>query len=166
MGPPASASASPGPTPPSAKLNKKTSPKRKVSTSALATTPNGGPAVPIYQATPSGNEVNAPSTTGSAASSNGKISTTPVPIPRLPGMTPHQAAAQAMKQTPIPAYPFPQAPPNGVPAAHSADIPMPDAAALPQAELAGTQEFPDVPGSESMEFMEKMMANLRKVSHD
>lgn len=26
-----------------------------------------------------------------------------------------------------------------------------------------TQEFPDVPGSESMEFMEKMMANLRRV---
>ena len=33
-------------------------------------------------------------------------------------------------------------------------------------ESVGTQDFPDVPGSESMEFMEKMMANLRKLSNN
>jgi hypothetical protein len=29
---------------------------------------------------------------------------------------------------------------------------------------SGRQEFPDVPGTESMEFMERMMANLRRVA--
>lgn len=88
-----------------------------------------------------------------------------------------------MKQTPIPAPIFGQAPSSGLSmvqtpspvnggpmtqATQSIDVAMPDAAPLSQVEveLAGTQEFPDVPGSESMEFMEKMMANLRRVSHD
>lgn len=45
-------------------------------------------------------------------------------------------------------------------ASEGSDVAMLDEVAGP----VGMQDFPDVPGSESMEFMEKMMANLRKLS--
>lgn len=116
-----------------------------------------------------------PSSAGSPArNGSAKISTTPVPVPKFPVMTPHQAAARAQKASP----PMPntqqgqQASPGLVSAAPSGVQPIPvPAPSVPTAgamvtdalAAARTQEFPDVPGSESMEFMEKMMANLRRV---
>lgn len=34
-----------------------------------------------------------------------------------------------------------------------------------QPQTLSQQEFPDVPGSESMQFMERMMTNIRRMSH-
>jgi hypothetical protein len=114
-------------------------------------------------------------------------STAPVPIPKFPGMTPHQAAAQAAN-SPTPPHKE-QGPSHDIhprvaladatntAQQHVADQPtgVPDSihfsgtdSASPEwtrsAHQPVAQEFPDVPGSESMEFMEKMMANLRRVS--
>ena len=106
-----------------------------------------------------------------------KISTTPIPVPRFPGMTPHQAAARAaasQKTTPAglntqqvqeaaqdPVSVTPKDEQTITPT--EGDVPMTESPAS-QVQAAGrTLEFADVPGSESMEFMERMMANLRRV---
>jgi flagellum-specific peptidoglycan hydrolase FlgJ len=157
----------------------------------------------------------------------GKVSTTPVPLPRLPGMTPYQAAAQAhgahpeetrprsnpsdgppsmnaqmgtsslppMNINPMgyqhnsesvtrieesgpnrplaasttPTAPFP---PSNIPApsasTNDANIKVHGRESLADQTMLSTsnepQEFPDVPGCESMEFVERMMQNLRRAS--
>ena len=95
---------------------------------------------------------------GNLGQTNGaKVSTTPVPIPKFPGMTPHQAAAKLTQQRDLSL----EGGANGgseCGGMGNSSIPVPE-----EPMPLGTQEFPDVPGGESMEFMEKMMANLRRV---
>jgi len=96
-----------------------------------------------------------------------------VPIPKFPSMTPHQAAARAaasQKMTSM-ASNAPQAKQTGhgqgsaVANQGQSDLALSptNVPAVEARAAAGTQEFSDVPGTESMEFMERMMANLRRV---
>ena len=124
----------------------------------------------------------------SASTSLGRPLVAPVSVPKFTGMTPHQALAKAgfggLPPTPENAL--------GIIRPNSAHVPAGDipptkhvsfapcetgsvevghavqqAASRRQVDgAASPQEFPDVPGSESMEFMERMMANLRRVVQD
>ena len=122
--------------------------------------------------------VDTPGSAGSRGDNNAaKFSTTPVPVPKFPVMTPHQAAARAVASQPMeskgpntqqvrgaPLEPV-SVTPNAEKPTLSAegDVPMTGTLANQVSAPGGTLEFADVPGSESMEFMEKMMANLRRV---
>jgi hypothetical protein len=159
---------------------------------------------PVTQAPPA-----TPQDTPSAAKTSGKVSTTPVPLPKLPGMTPYQAASRAQAASPDLAQPNnapADVPKAGLlqkdqpihPPAHSdwgtdrhAPAPMEQTAGQMASEPSlppntadhdvpndavsqldrleptwsnGHQESPNVPGHESMEFVERMMQNLRRAS--
>ncbi|CAM1510462.1 Fc.00g007970.m01.CDS01 [Cosmosporella sp. VM-42] len=106
-----------------------------------------------------------------------KISTTPVPIPKLPGMAQKHLAAQSITPQPrqalsstqmpgIKAEPLGLSPPSQMQAAQAQQA-VSTATSQPSTGLPagyGPQEFADVPGGESMEFVERLMNNLRKVS--
>lgn len=122
----------------------------------------------------------------SASTPSRRPSVAPISVPKFIGMTPHQAAAKAS----FAGLP-PSTPENALGIIHPGSAHMPasampptkhvsfapcetgsveaglaveQAASRPQVDgAAAPQEFPDVPGSESMEFMERMMANLRRV---
>uniref|UniRef100_A0A8H7TRL2 [histone H3]-trimethyl-L-lysine(9) demethylase n=1 Tax=Bionectria ochroleuca TaxID=29856 RepID=A0A8H7TRL2_BIOOC len=105
---------------------------------------------------------------------------TPVPIPKFSGMTPHQAAAKAHPPTQvggkeselsIQVQPGPSTAITPVAMRDDTQIPQqamltPTKGSIDEIEPDSSgevQDFPDVPGRESMEFMERMMANLRRV---
>lgn len=106
-----------------------------------------------------------------------KISTTPVPVPKFPGM-PARPSAESQSDSAATLIALSRngessTQDNGAmkwkiisPGAHKTLSPTECSAQnvpAPAAQQTEPQEFPDVPGSESMEFMEKMMANLRRV---
>ncbi|UNI24603.1 hypothetical protein JDV02_010337 [Purpureocillium takamizusanense] len=96
-----------------------------------------------------------------------RMSTTPVPIPRLPGIS------QAATASPVPS---PQVENASVPEIGASSLDAPPQQALTSAISAPLdtqtsrvdeqkcQEFADVPGRGSMEFVERMMENLKKAS--
>lgn len=103
-----------------------------------------------------------------------KISKTPVPIPRLPGFVPasttREQAASPQKQVPA------QEQSTGQWTASSAQ----DDKVTPTNINPGTatqvvsgeqvvsfqpQDFPDVPGSESMKFMDSLLTNIRTIAY-
>lgn len=103
-----------------------------------------------------------------------------MPIPKFSGMTPHQAAAKAHPPTQvggkeselsIQVQPGPSTAITPVAMRDDTQIPQqamltPTKGSIDEIEPDSSgevQDFPDVPGRESMEFMERMMANLRRV---
>jgi hypothetical protein len=112
-------------------------------------------------------------------------STTPIPVPNFPmGMPSPAATKMSPARTPdaapvISGLEYSSTPSNTThPAAVSYNMAVDSSKAMPSQNLGAwqqqppnaksvtddaVQEFPDVPGSESMEFMENMMANLRRV---
>ncbi|KAH7133337.1 hypothetical protein B0J13DRAFT_481032 [Dactylonectria estremocensis] len=102
-----------------------------------------------------------------------KVSTTPIPIPQLPGMMnssgPMTQVSARLPATSLPASSQGQGKVSenhtGQPAQtthQTKDQPLAEASST-DAPFA-PQGFPDVPGCESMEFVERLMQNLRKVS--
>lgn len=91
--------------------------------------------------------------------------TTAAFVPRFPIVTPHQAAAKAaaaprpngaiIETAPAVPYAPAQTVPNMMPNLMQQSANLSD---------GGIQTFPDVPGGESMEFVERLMGNLRRVS--
>ncbi|KAF5672448.1 dna damage-responsive transcriptional repressor rph1 [Fusarium heterosporum] len=120
-----------------------------------------------------------------------RVSNTPVPIPRVPGLVP-QPVARPQHHTP----PQFTAVPQGLPAESSlrvgGSVPTSKAArrqtvsASQGSKLTITnqectphttspeknapfnkvQDFPDVPGKESMKFMERLLSNIRTIAHN
>ncbi|KAF4988896.1 hypothetical protein FGRMN_9477 [Fusarium graminum] len=120
-----------------------------------------------------------------------KVSNTPVPIPRVPGLVP-QPAARPQYHTP----PQFTAVPQGLPAESSSrvggTVPIPKAGRRQTASASQgskltitnqkytphtstteknapfnkVQDFPDVPGKESMKFMERLLSNIRTIAHN
>jgi hypothetical protein len=124
-----------------------------------------------------------------ASSPSGRPFVAPVSVPKFTGMTPHQAAAKASFAGLPPSTPenalgiispnSAYVPADAIPPTKhvsfapcesgsvEAGLAVQQAASRSQVDSAAAlQEFPDVPGSESMEFMERMMANLRRVVQD
>lgn len=119
------------------------------------------------------------------------ISNTPVPIPRLPGVPPtppsREPAALPQRQVPNQGQVIERVLPPGSgdsmlpvatqqqPASSAQDGKLPSTDTNPdnvsQAALTThavpflPQDFPDVPGSESMEFMASLLANIRTIAH-
>ncbi|KAF7547927.1 hypothetical protein G7Z17_g7384 [Cylindrodendrum hubeiense] len=98
-----------------------------------------------------------------------KVSTTPIPVPQLPGMMSQSGSVtQASAQTPAVSN-SEQGKATDNKTGQLAGTPS-EASNQPSAEpnsagaLIEPQDFPDVPGCESMEFVERLMQNLRKVS--
>lgn len=168
---------SPGASPSSSKLPTTQATGRLVATAVESQETQSRAATP--QPTGTAATVTTPGPAGSPTRDNaGRVSTTPVPIPKFPSMTPHQAAARAaasQKMTSMASNDTDtqkaqqkghgqgnntlanQGQPNL--ALSTTNVPQIEASAA-----SGRQEFPDVPGTESMEFMERMMANLRRVA--
>ncbi|POR34593.1 DNA damage-responsive transcriptional repressor RPH1 [Tolypocladium paradoxum] len=101
-------------------------------------------------------------------------STTPVPVPRLPGWSPPPAASQGPAPKPEAAILT-----EMVPTVVTADAQGPAPSGMyhdehdhnaqpPSGQTSSSanrqQEFADVPGCESMEFVERMMENLKRAS--
>lgn len=119
-----------------------------------------------------------------------KVSNTPVPIPRLPGLA-QQPASGPQQNAPLhsPAVlegHSTECPPSQIggtvqtseaarrqtsSASHGAGHSTANqerashAATLAKNTPSGTQEFPDVPGRESMKFMERLLVNIRTIAH-
>ncbi|KAL7761100.1 hypothetical protein ACKLNR_007635 [Fusarium oxysporum f. sp. zingiberi] len=91
-----------------------------------------------------------------------KVSKTPIPIPRLPGVAQisSQGSASASTQQQG-ASPFQDSKltPTGSNLVHAIDT-----TAQATSTSSGQQEFADVPGGESMEFMDRLMASIRTIA--
>ena len=103
---------------------------------------------------------------GAKASTPLRLSTTPVPVPRMPGMSPAAAASPSLTprvdgaSVPSTGVYCPCAPPQN-PTASSPAAQDEQAARVDERKH---QEFADVPGRGSMDFVERMMENLKKAS--
>lgn len=115
------------------------------------------------------------------------ISNTPVPIPRLPGVPPtppsREHAALPQRQVPNQGQLIERVLPSGsgdsmlpvttqqqsASSAQDGKLPFTDTnpgnASTTHVVPFQPQDFPDVPGSESMEFMDSLLANIRTIAH-
>jgi hypothetical protein len=91
-----------------------------------------------------------------------KVSKTPIPIPRLPGVAQisSQGSASASTQQQG-ASPFQD---SKLTSTGSNLVHAIDTTALATSTSSGQQEFADVPGGESMEFMDRLMASIRTIA--
>ncbi|RGP64111.1 DNA damage-responsive transcriptional repressor rph1 [Fusarium longipes] len=146
--------------------------------------PNSARKVQATQKSPSGEHTPCRQPLGA------KVSKTPVPVPRLPGSMPTPAtrgqAASPQTQVPNQCQPpvrlssqlgSPVSPSatqeqmalsvqDGKPTPASANPGItPQVESAKQAISPQPQDFPDVPGSESMKFMDGLLANIRTIAH-
>jgi len=91
-----------------------------------------------------------------------KVSKTPIPIPRLPGVaqisSQGSASASTQQQGTSP-FQDSKLTSTGSNLVHAIDT-----TALATSTSSGQQEFADVPGGESMEFMDRLMASIRTIA--
>ncbi|KAH6885771.1 hypothetical protein B0T10DRAFT_491569 [Thelonectria olida] len=116
----------------------------------------------------------APSPGTSATGMGSKISTTPVPVPQLPGIAQSPTSAQSSPVTTGQTASVPgsgrrtrsmsQVSPTGQQQSPPSAPPPQQAGVSSDNTNAETPSFADVPGGGSMEFVEKLMRNLRRVS--
>lgn len=118
-----------------------------------------------------------------------KVSNTPVPIPRLPGLV-QKSASRPQQNAPLHSPAVLQGHSTEFPPQIGGPVLTPEAARrqassasqgnghptanqecashtaiLAKNAPSGTQEFSDVPGKESMEFMDRLLTNIRTIAH-
>ncbi|KAF4953900.1 hypothetical protein FGADI_5692 [Fusarium gaditjirri] len=91
-----------------------------------------------------------------------KVSRTPIPIPRLPGVT--QISLQGSASAPIQQQGAPPFQDSKLTSTDSNLVHATDTNATATNTSSEHQEFADVPGGKSMEFMDRLMASIRLIA--
>ncbi|KAF5691767.1 regulator of deoxyribodipyrimidine photo-lyase PHR1 [Fusarium circinatum] len=93
-----------------------------------------------------------------------KVSKTPVPIPRLPGVAQISAQGSASASAPTQQHGASPLQDSKMTSTDSDVVHATDTTAPATGTSSGQQDFADVPGGESMEFMDRLMASIRTIA--